>query len=306
MTVQAGDRPLRVRDQIAARAQNAHRWSLKQVREAVRFSLARRDRTIPNMAELRNLEVQGATGPLAARLYTPMGAPQNGPLLLFFHGGGFVFCDLDTHDALCARLADAAGVRILSCEYRLAPEHPFPAQLEDAVAAAQWVHRRARRLGADKRRILVGGDSAGGYLALATAKAMKRAFAGQVLIYPLMHLEDDVWAETMGANTRVIGRLAVRYIEAQLASAGMRAPSLLADGALAPLPTVIAAGGHLDPCAPDTHACAERLRSLGAPVVVRTYPGQIHGFANLTHTSAAARRAVDEIGRLTRQLANGL
>ena len=306
MTAQAADRPPSVRDQIAAKAQNAHRWSLNQVREAVRFSLARRDRSVPNMAELRNLEVRGATGPLAARLYVPMGAPQKGPLLLFFHGGGFVLCDLDTHDALCARLADAAGVRILSCEYRLAPEHPFPAQLEDAVAAAHWVQRHARRLGADKRRILVGGDSAGGYLALATAKAMKRTFAGQVLIYPLMHLEDDVWAETMGANTRVIGRLAVRYIEAQLASAGMRAPSLLEDGAIAPLPTVIAAGGHLDPCAPDTHACAERLRSLGAPVVVRTYAGQIHGFANLTHTSAAARRAVDEIGRLTRQLASGL
>lgn len=305
MTLQAADRPS-VRDQIATKAQHAHRWSLNQVREAVRFSLARRDRAIPHMAELRNLEVTGAAGPLAARLYVPMGAPRKGPLLLFFHGGGFVLCDLDTHDALCARLAEAAGVRVLSCEYRLAPEHPFPAQLEDAVAAAQWVQRHARRLGADKRRILVGGDSAGGYLALAAAKAAKRTFAGQVLIYPLMHLEDDAWAETMGANTRVIGRLAVRYIEAQLASAGMHAPSLLADGALAPLPTVIAAGGHLDPCAPDAHACAERLRSLGAPVVVRTYAGQIHGFANLTHTSAAARRAIDEIGRLTRQLASGL
>lgn len=297
---------MNVRANIASRAQGAHRWSLKQVREAVRFSLARRDRNLPDLAELRNLEVRGAAGPLAARLYVPMGAPQKGPLLLFFHGGGFVLGDLDTHDALCTRLADASGLRILSCRYRLAPEHPFPAQLEDAMAAAQWLVRHARRLGADKKRILIGGDSAGGYLALSTAKAMKKTFAGQVLIYPLMHLEDDVWAETMGANTRVIGRLAVRYIEAQLATAGMRAPSLLADGALAPLPTVITAGGHLDPCAPDALTCADRLRALGAPVVLRTYPGQIHGFANLTHTSSAARRAVDEIGRLTRQLANGL
>jgi acetyl esterase len=132
---------------------------------------------------------------------------------------------------------------------------------------------------------------------------MRRAFVGQVLIYPLMHLEDEMWATSLGFDTRVIGRLAVRYIEAQIASAGVRAPSLLADGAMAPLPTVLVAGGSLDPCSSDAVACANQLEALGAKVERRTYPNLLHGFANLTHTSAASRRAVQEIGELAGALA---
>jgi acetyl esterase len=128
---------------------------------------------------------------------------------------------------------------------------------------------------------------------------MRRAFKGQVLIYPLMHLEDDAWATSLGRNTRLIGRLAVRYIETQLAQ---HAPSLLAEGALAPLPTVIVAGGALDPCADDSIACAERLEAMGAKVLRRIYPPLMHGFINLTHTSAGARKAVEEIGQLAREL----
>lgn len=296
---------MNVTQELAARASEANIWSLKRVREAMRVALMRRDRNLPHLAELRNLEVKGATGPLDARLYVPKGAPPKGPVLLFFHGGGFVTCDLDTHDALCARLADASGVRVLSCLYRLAPEHAWPAQLEDAKAAARWVAANGRKLGARRGKLLIGGDSAGGYLALATAAAMPKAFIGQVLIYPLMHLEDDVWSRTMGATSRFIGRIAVRYIETQLAAGGARAPSLLADGAVAPLPTVIARGGHLDPCGPDGGALAERLRALGAKVEDRVYPGLLHGFANLTHASAASRNAVEEIGRLAGELARG-
>jgi acetyl esterase len=294
-----------VNTQISVRPAETNAWTLKRVRDVARHALAFRDRGLPRMAEIRNFDIKGASGPLEARLYVPLGAPAKGPLLLFFHGGGFVLCDLDTHDALCTRLADAAGMRVLSCAYRLAPEHPWPSQLEDAKAAARWVASHARRLGGHRRRLLIGGDSAGGYLALATAAAMKRAFVGQVVIYPLMHLEDDVWAKTMGAHTRAIGRLAVRFIEGYLSTGGARAPSLFTEGALAPLPTLIARGGHLDPCGPDGGALADHLRSLGARVEDRVYPGLPHGFANLTHTSAAARRAVEEIGMLAAQLVRG-
>lgn len=269
----------------------------------MRLSLYRRDRLVPDLAELRNFDVEGATGPLAARLYVPKGAPKKGPLLLYFHGGGFVFPGIDTHDSLCHRLADASGIRVLSTSYRLAPEAPFPAQVDDAQAVARWVQRHAGDLGADKHKLLIGGDSAGGYLALATAAQMRGAFKGQVLIYPLMHLEDDMWATSLSLDTRVIGRVVVRYIEAQLASAGVRAPSLLTDGAIAPLPTVLVAGGALDPCSPDAVACASQLIALGAKVEQRSYPNLLHGFANLTHTSAASRRAVQEIGELAGALA---
>jgi len=294
---------LTVKERIATTAADAHRWSLAKVREVMRHSIYRRDREAPHLAELRNLEIKGAAGPLDARLYVPKSAPSKGPLLIYFHGGGFVFGGLDTHDALCTRLAHESGVRILSCSYRLAPEHPFPAQRDDALAAAKWVLANAWRVGADKRRLLIGGDSAGGYLALTVARALPKAFAGQLLIYPLMHLEDDLWASGFAADTRLIGRLAVRYIEAQIAKAGVRAPSLLADSAITPLRTVIVAGGRLDPCAPDAAACADRLSALGAKVERRSYPPLMHGFANLTHLSAEARRAVTEIGGLLRELA---
>jgi acetyl esterase len=288
------------KDRIAEGVALAHRWGLGRARDVLREGLLRRDRRLPDLRELRNLEIPGPGGPLRARLYTPMAAPvEGGPLLIYFHGGGFVLGDLDSHDALCWRLADVSGVRVISCLYRLAPEHAFPAQLEDALAAAQWTVAHAASLGADTDKIAIGGDSAGGYLAITTARTLNAKRPGtikaQVLLYPLMTLDDDIWATSLMRDTRAVGRLAVRYIGIQLA---MNAPSLLADGALAPLPTVIVSGGTLDPCRSDVVACADRLEALGAPVVRREYAALIHGFANLTHASAAVRRAVKEIGEL--------
>lgn len=288
------------KDRIAEGVALAHRWGLDRAREVLRDGLLRRDRGLADLRELRNFEIPGAGGPLKARLYTPMTAAADaGPLLIYFHGGGFVLGDLDSHDALCWRLADVSGVRVLSCLYRLAPEHAFPAQLDDALAATRWVIANATSLGADADKLAVGGDSAGGYLAISTARTLNAERAGamkaQVLLYPLMTLDDDIWATSLMRDTRAVGRLAVRYIGIQLA---MNAPSLLADGALAPLPTVIVSGGALDPCRSDVVACAAQLEALGAPVARREYAALIHGFGNLTHTSAAARKAVREIGEL--------
>jgi acetyl esterase len=274
------------------------RWSLERAREVSRFAVSRRDRRLPDLAEMRNFSIPGGGGPMKVRLYVPMTAQPNGPLLLYFHGGGFLTGDLDTHDALCTRLADAGGFRVLSCDYRLAPEAPYPAQAEDAVAAARWLIAHADSLGADAGRLAIGGDSAGGYLAATTAARMPDAFIGQVLIYPLMHLEDDIWSTTVLSDTRIVGRWAVRFIEEQLGGASVRAPSLLADGALAALPSVIVAGQGLDPCRPDALAARDRLEAMGATVEYRDYPGMIHGFGQLSHRLVAARKAVEETGRL--------
>jgi len=288
--------------ETAQTPQAAHARALARIRDAVRFSLSRRDRRLPDLAELCNFDIPGPDGPLAMRLYVPKTAEKRSPLLLFFHGGGFLLGDLDSHDALCARLAHEGRFRVLACNYRLAPEAPYPAQISDALAAALWLKRKARSLGADRRRLGIGGDSAGGYLAATIAARMPRVFAAQMLIYPLMHLDDEVWASSLIQDSRIVGRLAVRFIQAQLLTGDVQAPSLLADGRLAPLPSVIVAGGVLDPCRPDAIACRDRLMAMGAAVEWRDYPGMIHGFANLTHASQRSRDAVTEIARLTGQM----
>jgi len=137
-------------------------WRLRAMRGALRHIMAGRDPQARGLVTMRDLVIDGR---LDGRLYTPVSAPPPGPVLLYFHGGGFAFCDIDTHDALCARLAHAGALRVLSCAYRLAPEHAFPAALDDAVAAALWLAANTEALGGDPGRLAIGGDSAGGYLA---------------------------------------------------------------------------------------------------------------------------------------------
>lgn len=275
---------------------------VERARAAVRFALSRRDRHLPLLAEVRNLEVDGADGPLPARLYVPKGAAETGPLLLFYHGGGFILGDIETHDAFCVRLADVAGVRVLSCRYRLAPEAAFPAQVEDALAAARWTLANLARLGGD--RLTIGGDSAGGYLAVATTRVLNReqpgTVAGQVLVYPLLSLDDEVWASTLFQDARIVGRLAVQFIRAQLATS--EGHSLLGGDHTATPPTLVVAGDQLDPCRPEAAAYAAELRESGVAVEERYFALQPHGFINLTHVSAPARDAVAEIGAMTGRL----
>ena len=220
---------------------------------------------------------------------------------MFFHGGGFVICDLETHDTLCRHLAAAAGVCIISIDYRLAPEAPFPAQLEDGEAAVRWAAAEASSLGIDPGRLLVGGDSAGAYIAVASAKSLNAerpgTVAGQALIYPLLALDDEAWASSLFTHSRIVGRVALSYIRHQLQLDAAAAVSL-AEGDLTYMPpTLIAVGGPLDPCRPEGLRLAARLRDAKMPVTMLDYPRLPHGFGSLTQLSAASRRAVAEIGR---------
>jgi len=293
---------------FAERVAGAHRFGLERVRRAVRFAIAHRDRRLPRLAQIRNLDYPATNGRRAARLYVPMQAPAVGPAILFFHGGGFVISDIETHDALCQRLADAAGVRVVSAAYGLAPEHPFPSQVDDARAALAWLLDQADELGVDPDRLAVAGDSAGAYLAATVAAEANARRPGAVkaqgLFYPLVHLDDEVWAQTLLRDARLIGRLAVAYINVQLASA--RAHSLLdAVGAATP-PTFLVSGALLDPVHPDAVAYAQALEAAGVPVELKTYPGQAHGFVNFTHVLPAAVEAVATLGaRLGKALRDG-
>jgi len=277
---------------------------LRGVRAALSTTRGRLDVGAPKL-ETRELGIPTPAGPLRARLYQPDATPTPGPGLVFFHGGGFVICDIDSHDALCRRLAQAAGMRIVSVDYRLAPEAPFPAQLEDGEAAVRWAVAEAASLGIDPARLLVGGDSSGGYITVWASSKLNAerpgTVAGQVLIYPLLDLDDDAWAASLATHSRIVGRVAVGFIRHQLRLGA--APPSLAAGDLGPLPpTLIAVGGHLDPCRPEGLLLATRLAGAGKPVTLLTYPRLPHGFASLTHLYPAGRRAVAEIGRAAAEL----
>ena len=165
------------------------------IREGYRAQRVGVDAGAPTDLDVRDLEVAGGAGALKARLYTPNGAPAVGPGLVYFHGGGFVIGDLDSHDSFLRRLAAASGVRVLSVDYRLAPEHPFPAAHDDALASLRWAFDHAAEIGFDPARIAVGGCSAGGNLSASVALDLRedpsRRLAFQLLLYPATAMDQD-------------------------------------------------------------------------------------------------------------------
>lgn len=248
---------------------------------------------------VRELEIAG----LPARHYVPSELAEGpAPVLLFFHGGGFLYGDLDTHDAPCRVLAEQSGVPVLSVAYRLAPEAAFPTAFDDAEAAHRWVVDHADELGVDRDRIAVGGDSAGGNIAAWVAIAAARnglPLAWQLLVYPcadpdrdtesfrlfgeglyltrdFMELANAVFLPT--ERERKDERVALRYTELP---AGL-APAYL-----------VTAG--FDPLRDEGEQYAARLEAEGHPVDFERFPGQIHGFLNIVGVGRTSRAAVDRI-----------
>jgi acetyl esterase len=260
------------------------------------------------MAEVRDLAVAGAAGPLRARLYVPEeAARKDGPVLLFFHGGGWVVGDLDTHDAPCRALARAAGIRVLSVDYRLAPEHPWPGPVDDAEAAFLDVAARAGELGVDAGRIAVGGDSAGGHLAawvaLRTAAAGGPAPAFQLLIYPATDFVGDHGSTATFAEGFLLTKASMDWYEARFvpgAADKAAASPLLAAPAAGLAPAMIVTAGF-DPLRDEGEAYGASLRAAGVDVLVRRHPGQVHGFVNAQGVGPEPREAVAEMGALLRR-----
>lgn len=274
---------------------------LEQTRRGLRTLLAVPAARAGGLAKVEELELPGAEGPLRARYYQAREAG-NAPLMVYFHGGGFVCCDIDTHDSICSWLAKSSHGRVLSVGYRLAPETPFPGQIEDARAACAWAFRNAARFGARSDKILLAGDSAGAYLAATMALEINRTSPGavalQVLLYPLIHVQDSLWAEEELRNFRFLGRVACLYIANSLGAEEL--PSLLdVDLAAAPL-TIIAGGGAMDPVRADVKAFADALGRAGVPVMERKYPVLMHGGLNFTAYSRTAVEALQEVGALVK------
>jgi acetyl esterase len=254
------------------------------------------------VASVSQITVQGADGPLDARLYVPPGGAEPAPLLVYFHGGGFVVCDLDTHDNVCRFLARQAGVRVLSVDYRLAPEHPFPAPADDAVAAFRFAIEHAGELGADPTRIAVGGDSAGGNLAAVVATVTAAdggpAPAFQLLLYPWLDLVSerrsyDLFGEGFYLTCADLRWYGAHYLTDSSQATDPRCSPLAAAELGGAPPAYIATAGF-DPLRDEGEDYARRLREAGTRVALHRHEGLIHGFANTVAIGHAAREGLLE------------
>ncbi|GAB2652403.1 alpha/beta hydrolase [Saccharopolyspora gloriosae] len=242
-------------------------------------------------------------GELAARLYRPQELTEHSPLLVFFHGGGWVIGDLDSHDDLCRYFAKTAGVRVLSVDYRLAPEARFPAAFDDALAAFRYAVDKAGELGTRPDLIAVGGDSAGGNLAAAvsyhTTRQAERAPAFQLLMYPAVdasvrrrsrELFGDGLLLTDGDMTWFLDQ----YTGPALDRTDLRLSVLLAED-LSGLPPAHVVTVGFDPLRDEGEEYARRLAEAGVPVVARRFDDLIHGFGNLRQAGTRFNEALSEI-----------
>ncbi|MBD2899642.1 Acetyl esterase [Actinomadura sp. RB99] len=277
--------------------------AIEDARREHAADLARSPR--PPVAIVRDVTVDGPAGPLPARLYHP-GGDRPAPAMVYFHGGGWVLGDVDSYDPVVRALALASGVAWLSVGYRRPPEHPFPAPLDDAVAAVRWTTAHAGRLGLDPARIGVAGDSAGGQLAAAAAALLRTAGPArpvlQLLVYPALDLRDVPPAPPdpdglpwPPSNVRRALRL---YLDGADPARPEVSPLLDPDPRGLP-PAIIATAEH-DRLRPQAEDHAGRLRAAGVPVTLITGTGLDHGFLGWGSFARRPARAVDRIGAAVR------
>lgn len=267
------------------------------------------DRKGPKLARVENIEVAGADGPIPARLYSPTSDLVNlQPAVVYFHGGGFVQGSLESHNELCAKIARWSGGIVVAVDYRLAPEHPFPQGLDDAVAAFRDLHERAGQLGMDPHRMGVAGDSAGGCFAAVVSADLAdtvQAPKFQILIYPVLdgHLNSAANMELEHAYVLPRERM-VWYRDLYRGSFDdFDDPrfSPLFNKDFSTLPKTYVLTGGFDPLCDDGLAYVEKLHRAGVAARHRHFPGQIHAFVSLTSVIPQGTRAIQEIAAWLKQ-----
>jgi acetyl esterase len=260
------------------------------------------------VAHVGDWTIPGPVQPIRTRVYRPASA-QDLPALVFFHGGGFVICDLETHDRLCRKLANASGSVVVAIDYRLAPEHKFPAALDDAYAATRYVAEHPVELGINPARLAVGGDSAGGTLAAAVALMARDRGAPsirfQLMIYPLTDWDDDSpsiheYGENYFLTRDLMKWFATQFVET---AADRRQPyaSPLRAADLRGLPPGMIITAECDPLRDQGEAYGRKLQDAGVPVVIKRYDGMIHPFLSICGVVDAGREAIDEAASAVRQ-----
>ncbi|HVX78495.1 MAG TPA: alpha/beta hydrolase [Bradyrhizobium sp.] len=261
----------------------------------------------PELKSVAPLAMAAPHGTIPARIYTPLRLRHNNglaPCLVFFHGGGWVIGDLDSHDVVCRKLADEGRLIVIAVDYRRAPEDKFPAAFEDALAATKWIAAHAPELGIDASRLVVGGDSAGGNLAAVVAIAARDggdpAITGQLLIYPVTELAMTHPSHSEPETSLLLSHSLMRWFrDHYLAGAAdiedWRASPLRAD-TLAALPPAYVLTAGADPLRDEGDEYATRLEQAGVTVTHRRFPGQFHGFFTMGKLLEQANVAAREIG----------
>jgi len=256
------------------------------------------------VARVENRSVPGPDGPVPVRIYWPQTAPPAPlPALVYFHGGGWVICDLDTHDPTCRAITNNVGCVVMSVDYWLAPEHKFPAAAEDAYTATLWAAGNATDLGVDATRIAVGGDSSGGNLTAAVALMARDRHAPelvfQLMVYPVTDIVAmDTPSHRDNGEGYFLTTAAMEWYRRQyltdLSEASHPYASPLHADDLSGLPPALVITAELDPLRDEGEAYASRLRASGVPAVASRYDGVFHGFFSLGTLLDAAKQANEE------------
>jgi len=273
--------------------------------EARAFYRERRTFTQPDPPEVgavRDLEARGPAGPIPLRSYRPAGsrADEVLPVLVYYHGGGWVIGDLDTHDVLCRQLCNLSGCAVIAVDYRMGPEHRFPAAVDDALAAARWVRAQAGALRVDASRMAVGGDSAGGNLAAAVALAARDAgdlpLAFQLLIYPATDQRRGAPSHTANGQGYLLTQESMKYyhdhyIADPAHDLDWRASPLLASSHAKLPPAFVLTAGY-DPLRDEGLQYAQALSAAGSRATLVNFERQIHGFITMGRVIDEANAAV--------------
>lgn len=288
-----------------------HELSVDQARHSFRklqWACGLPSPAVAATVEVAMTRADGST--LNARLYRPLESAGDDelPLLIYFHGGGWCVGDLESYDVLCRQLANGSGCAVLSIDYRLAPENPFPAAVEDAIFSIEWAAEQAQRLGIDRGCIALGGDSAGGNLSIVGALlARERASVAirfMFLVYPSTEIASERPSRQLFSQGYLLDRESLEWFYGHYLPAGndedwraspMRAPSL------AGLPPILLVTAECDPLADDCVAFAERVRAEGGEIEHVAVDGVVHGFITLGQFFPQAMHAVDRITAGLRQ-----
>ncbi len=260
----------------------------------------------PELASVRALDATGPAGAIPLRVYRPLTLREHdgrSPCVVFFHGGGWVIGDLDSHDATCRTLAHEAGALVIAVDYRLSPEHKFPAAVEDAIAATNWIAANATSLGIDPARLTVCGDSAGGNLAAVVALNAREhgpTIAGQVLIYPATDFRMTHPSHSEPETSCLLTHSVIRwfrdhYLPTPAHGEDWRASPARADD-LAGLPPAYVLTAGADPLRDEGDEYAARLRDAGVAIKHVIHPGQFHGFITMGKLLPKAGIALADIG----------